>query len=116
MSDYDRNVSARWGTAARTRTAEIDQGLRAYMPPDETTSVAPAFNWLPLAVPDTNRTLLLTVVALATPPDATDIQLPPSSDVLTTRPASTSPAPLTTVPLAVPPVETLSVLPAETVA
>ena len=31
MSDYDRNVSARWGTAARTRTAEIDQGLRAYM-------------------------------------------------------------------------------------
>jgi FtsH-binding integral membrane protein len=31
MSDYDRNVSARWGTAARTRTAEVDQGLRAYM-------------------------------------------------------------------------------------
>ncbi|MEA2860711.1 MAG: uncharacterized protein QOC72_2750 [Methylobacteriaceae bacterium] len=31
MSDYDRNVGARWGTAARTRTAEIDQGLRAYM-------------------------------------------------------------------------------------
>ena len=29
MSDYDRNVSARWGTAARTRTAEIDQGLHA---------------------------------------------------------------------------------------
>jgi len=41
------------------------------------------------------------VVALATPPDATDIQLPPRSDVLTALPASRSPAPLTTVPLAV---------------
>ena len=32
MSDFDRNASARWGSGvARTRTAEIDQGLRSYM-------------------------------------------------------------------------------------
>jgi FtsH-binding integral membrane protein len=32
MSDYDRNASARWGAGiARSRGAEIDQGLRAYM-------------------------------------------------------------------------------------
>ncbi|GAC1339784.1 MAG: Bax inhibitor-1/YccA family protein [Beijerinckiaceae bacterium] len=32
MSEFDRNAGARWGTtAARTRTAELDQGLRAYM-------------------------------------------------------------------------------------
>lgn len=32
MSDYDRNVSSRWGAGvARAGSAEIDQGLRAYM-------------------------------------------------------------------------------------
>jgi FtsH-binding integral membrane protein len=32
MSDFDRNAAARWGAGvARTGTAEIDQGLRAYM-------------------------------------------------------------------------------------
>jgi FtsH-binding integral membrane protein len=32
MSDFDRNASARWGTGvARAGTAELDQGLRAYM-------------------------------------------------------------------------------------
>jgi FtsH-binding integral membrane protein len=32
MSDFDRNATARWGTGvARAGTAELDQGLRAYM-------------------------------------------------------------------------------------
>ena len=32
MSDFDRNAAARWGSGvARAGTAEIDQGLRAYM-------------------------------------------------------------------------------------
>jgi FtsH-binding integral membrane protein len=32
MSDFDRNAGARWGTGvARAGTAELDQGLRAYM-------------------------------------------------------------------------------------
>ena len=33
MSDFDRNASARWGSAgvARSGAAEIDQGLRSYM-------------------------------------------------------------------------------------
>jgi FtsH-binding integral membrane protein len=32
MSDYDRNAAARWGAGVAVRqTAEIDQGLRAYM-------------------------------------------------------------------------------------
>ena len=32
MSDFDRNATARWGSGvARAGTAEIDQGLRAYM-------------------------------------------------------------------------------------
>jgi len=31
MSDYDRNATARWGSAGVARSAEYDQGLRAYM-------------------------------------------------------------------------------------